>query len=208
MHDPLDAVPRVLRFLIFFAVALAPTSTVIAAGKLDESGAIRKIEQLGGTFERDAKSIGRPVTSVTIRDGRFGNEDVYLLRELKHLTTLELGSASVSDAGLRELRGFERLTTLVLSVPTITDAGLKELGELNHLTELYLFQTKTTDAGLREIGGLKHLTSLGLYSTQVTDAGLKELRGAQEPDGTFARRQPDYGRRLEGSQRLQATDDA
>jgi hypothetical protein len=68
---------------------------------------------------------------------------------------------------------------LDLTQASMTDAGLKELKDLKNLAALDLGgNTRVTDAGLRELKDLKNLTYLNLTGARVTDAGLKELREA------------------------------
>ena len=99
-------------------------------------------------------------------------------KELKHLTTLQLGGTDVTDAGLKELKELKGLNELSLQRTAVTDAGLSELKELKQLTKLDLTGTKVTDAGLKELKDLKELKELFLLRTQVTDPGVKELQKA------------------------------
>ena len=162
-----------LRTLLLMAVALAdgcnpgkPAGTnrvVIATDNLDESQAIREIERIGGTIKRDDKLPGRPVTAVDFsRSLGFGDKDLYVLKTLKKLTTLNLSFTQITDVGLKELRELNNLTALNLSFTRITGAGLKELKELKNLTSLDLIDTHIMGTGLKE---LNHLTTLNLSFT-------------------------------------------
>jgi internalin A len=182
MNDLLEVVRRALRFLVLFVVALAATSTVIAADKLEQAQAIREIERLGGKVKRDDKLPGRPVTEVRFRDGSdFGDDNVSLLKPLTKLTRLDLTHTDVCgtctpDCGWKELTELKSLRTLILDDTKIGDSGLKQIGELKNLRWLGLRGTRITDASLKELRELKNLTSLDLSSTRIGDAGLTVIR--------------------------------
>lgn len=60
-----EVVRRALRFVVLGAVALAVSCPAIAADKVDEAQAVRKIERLGGQVTRDDKLPGHPVPCQT-----------------------------------------------------------------------------------------------------------------------------------------------
>lgn len=122
------------------------------------------------------------------------------LGALKHLRSLNLFGAEVTDAGLKELvplpieslyldyarkvtddglknlAGMKKLRSLNLMSTAITEAGLKDLAPLP-LESLALSLTNVSNAGMKDVANLKQLRTLILFSTAVTDAGLKELVG-------------------------------
>jgi internalin A len=61
-------------------------------------------------------------------------KDLYLLKSLRNLTTLDLSDNSVKDARFKELLELKNLTTLNLGSTQITDAGFEGLGQLKNLT--------------------------------------------------------------------------
>jgi hypothetical protein len=94
MSDFLKSLRRTMRFrmLLLVAAVLVPDCAVIAVDQLDESQAIREIERLGGTVMWDDKLPDRPVTAVDfIGSQRLRDKDLYLLKTLMNLTTLNLG---------------------------------------------------------------------------------------------------------------------
>ena len=110
------------------------------------------------------------------------------LRQLKSLTTLQVGLPNLTDAGAEELGELKNLKELYLT-GQITDAGVKELLQLKGLTKLAVGSPKVTDAGAKKLGELKSLTSLDLTGcSQVTEAGIAELRKAL-PDAQITIRQ-------------------
>jgi internalin A len=100
-------------------------------------------------------------------DSHFKNAD---------LTTLNLASTDITDAGLKELRHFKSLRWLNLFGTKITDASLQYLGDLENLTSLYLNQTEVTDKGLQALRRLKNLKHLTLSQTETTTAGANRLK--------------------------------
>jgi internalin A len=166
-----------------------------------EAKAALAITKLGGKVTRDDKLPGKPVIAVILA-GTTKVTDAGLkeLKELKQLTSLNLGATKVTAAGvkelkelkqltsldltwtwgtaavLKELKDFKQLTSLNLAAGGVTNASLKELKDLKQLTSLNLNFTGVTDAGMKELADLKQLTSLNLGNTDVGDAGLKELK--------------------------------
>ncbi len=95
---------------------------------------------------------------------------------LNRLQTLDLGSTTVSDAGLEHLERLRSLKTLNLSSTNITDVELRHLKGLTRLEALDLHWTRITDAGLVHLKGLTGLRELDLGDTEVTVAGAGDLR--------------------------------
>ena len=119
----------------------------VLAAERTPAEAIAEIQNLGGSFTRDANSPDQPVISVVLHGG------------------------SVTDTALERLRGLTELRRLVLSLTKITDSGLKQLEGLSQLRLLDLGKTQVTDTGLKHLKGLTELHSLRLRGTQVTEAG-------------------------------------
>ncbi|HEY3965415.1 MAG TPA: hypothetical protein VGM05_12740, partial [Planctomycetaceae bacterium] len=158
------------------AVVVVAASLAVADDNLDESQAIEKVEQLGGSVIRDDKLPGRPVIGVHLqRSKKFNDEDMRLLVAFPSLTRLML-NRQITNVGVKELGRHKNLTELEISGAQITDTGLIELRELKKLTILGLNGTQITDAGLREFREFKNLTTLLLGRTKITDAGLGELK--------------------------------
>ena len=150
------------------------------ANELDESTAVKELEKLGGLFTRDDTLAGNPVKGIHFEaHSLFGDEHVYLLKSLPHLTELRLTWTLCTDVGMKSVGELTSLTNLMLvGNRQITNASMKPIGQLKDLTSLYLTSCKNiTDDGVKEIGGLKNLTTLYLSNTSVTDACLTDLKG-------------------------------
>jgi len=134
-----------------------------------------------------------------IRAGKsFGNDDMRMLRNVRHLKDLDLNRTLVDDTGLRwlaqvteleslgmpdacgdqgisYLRHVPRLRSLELSYTQVTDSGLQYLEHLTELERLYLGCTRVSDEGLKHLRGLNSLVFLALEETQVSDDGMEYL---------------------------------
>jgi Leucine-rich repeat (LRR) protein len=122
---------------------------------------------------RELRKIGL-LHSLCFAEGEGGARP----RSAAEVTSLDLASTSVTDAGLKELATLKNLTALNLTRTLVTDAGLKELAGLDQLRKLNLSFTKVTGAGFKELTGLKNLTTLWLVDTPVSAANIAELRKA------------------------------
>jgi len=142
-----------------------------------EDNAVKFVEKLGGTIQRDTKSKAKvkPVTGVFLSKSEITDKGLQTLGGIKTLEVLDLGNASkVTDAGMKQIAALKTVTDLRLEKVGLTDAGLKDLAALD-LVNLDLNGTSVTDAGVKELAGLKSLKKLQLTNTRITDAGLKEL---------------------------------
>ncbi|MBC8873301.1 MAG: hypothetical protein H8E44_28020 [Planctomycetes bacterium] len=150
---------------------------VVEPVPITEEQAIAKIEKLGGMFEVDEKTPGRPVVAVLLRGTQVTDASLKYLRGLTNLEMLSLFFTHVTDGGLEHLEGMTNLRTLSLCGTLVTDAGLVHLKELNNLAHLELLGTHVTDAGLEHLKDMTNLRTLGLPGFRVTDAGLEHLKG-------------------------------
>jgi hypothetical protein len=149
---------------------------------------------------RDRELRGDPAHPPPSPNG-VTDEELNQLAGLKNLTFLDLGSASLTEEGLKHLAEFKnlthfhffngggvapdtgveylsdlkKLTHLHLGVG-MTDAGLKHLSGLTNLTDLSLM-VNPMDEGMKHLAGLKNLTVLELQYARVSDAGAKHLAG-------------------------------
>jgi Leucine-rich repeat (LRR) protein len=94
---------------------------------------------------------------------------------LEEITSLNLRSAPVTDAGLEHLKGLKNLKTLDLTNTKVGDAGLAHLKGLDELVTLYLYGTKVKGPGLENLSGLKKLNSLLMSNSQLTDQMIAAL---------------------------------
>src|SRR5262249_38278943 len=140
---------------VFRFVADAPQEPSKAPTPLTEAEkkAVAKIRQLGGLALELAQNDTHLEVSYLQTDGKFSEENLAPLKELKGLVHLNLRGQPVTDAMLVNLKG------------------------LTGLTELHLEKTKITDKGLENLKNLTNLEYLNLYGTEITDAGLAHLEG-------------------------------
>ncbi len=143
-----------------------------------EKKAMTRVRQLGGLALELAQNDNRLEVSYLQIDGKFAEEHLALLKELKTLVHLNLRGQPVTDAHLVHLKGLTGLARLHLEKTKITDKGLEQLRGLVNLEYLNLYGTEVTDAGLVHLEGMKKLKNLYLWQTKVTDAGVGKLKKA------------------------------
>jgi hypothetical protein len=116
--------------------------------------ALDMIRGYHGKYAVDETKPDRPVVRVDLRfydeldDGAVARL-VEALQAFPQLTTLQLKSTRITDAGLAHLKNLPHLRSLTVENAPITDAGLAHLKALTRLEALTLAGTKVTDAGLQ-----------------------------------------------------------
>lgn len=108
------------------------------------------------------------------------DEAAALLGEIKSLRSLAIGSAHITDAGLRAFcQNAPAITRLHVwgDPPDERDEGLGDealgnIADMPSLEELTVMYQSVTDAGIRYAAPLRSLRVLGLSGTKVTGAGL------------------------------------
>jgi Leucine-rich repeat (LRR) protein len=103
----------------------------------------------------------------------FNDADMAVLAQLKDMLVLELGDASVTDAGVAKISHFQLRQLRLVNAP-ITDNGLPAIAKISGLNQLDLSGTQITDAGLEELTTLQ-LSMLALANTRITAKGLRTL---------------------------------
>jgi serine/threonine protein kinase len=111
-----------------------------------------RIEQLGGTFEKDNDKPGKPVVGVNFTNTPVSDADLVFLRELPQLKKLHLGCCR-----------------------KVGDGGMAHLGGLASLEELDISGTGVGDAGMAHLHRLKSLRTLKTMGSQVTPRARKKL---------------------------------
>jgi cytochrome c len=91
---------------------------------------------------------------------------------------LDLGTTSVTDAGLSCLESMKRLQRLHLDGVKISDGGLSHLSHLRQLEYLNLRGTLVTDQGMPRLRTLPRLRFLYVWQTAVTPAAVQALGDA------------------------------
>lgn len=160
-----------------FAAVGAETAKLAAARKALE-GAVAKVSEtfpnaIGFVSQQDSDLT---FTAVSMRKD-FKDEHVAKLEPVNQgLVDVNLGSTSITDAGVANLSKMPRLKKLWLNGTQVTDAGLDAVKELGELEYLNLYGTEVTDAGLKKLAGLKNLKKLYLWQTKVTPAAVEEFK--------------------------------
>ena len=161
--------------LVGLLAADAPAPVVqTEAGKK----ALARIRQLGGLALEVAQNDPHLEVSYLQIDGKWSDEPLTLLKDLKGLVHLNLRGQPVTDAQLAHLKPLTELTELHLEKTKITDKGLPELKGLTNLEYLNLYGTDVSDAGLVNLEGMKKLKHLYVWQTKVTEAGAAKLKKA------------------------------
>jgi hypothetical protein len=174
MHK-LTSIVLLLTLMIGLAAAQAPAPVQqTEAGKK----ALARIRQLGGLALELAQNDQHLEVSYLQTDGKFTDEHLALLKDLKGLVHLNLRGQPVTDAQLVHLRPLTELTELHLEKTKITDKGLADLRGLVNLEYLNLYGTDVSDAGLANFEGMKKLKHLYVWQTKVTEAGAAKLKKA------------------------------
>jgi hypothetical protein len=139
---------------------------------------LAKIRQFGGLALELAQSDQHLEVSYLQTDGKFTDEHLVVLKDLKGLVHLNLRGQPVTDAQLAHLKPLTELTELHLEKTKITDQGLENLKGLVNLEYLNLYGTAVSDAGLVNLEGMKKLKHLYVWQTKVTEAGAAKLKKA------------------------------
>jgi hypothetical protein len=166
-----------LLFVLMIGLAAAQTPAPIAQTEAGKKS-LAKIRQLGGLALELAQNDQHLEVSYIQTDGKFGDEHLALLKDLKGLVHLDLRGQPVTDAQTIHLKPLTELTHLHLEKTKITDKGLENLKGLANLEYLNLYGTGVSDAGLANLEGMKKLKHLYVWQTKVTEAGAAKLKKA------------------------------
>jgi hypothetical protein len=139
---------------------------------------LARIRQLGGLALELALNDRHLEVSYLQIDGKWTDEHLALLKDLKGVVHLNLRGQPVTDAQLVNLKPLTELTHLHLENTKITDKGLENLKGLVELEYLNLYGTAVSDAGLVNLEGMKKLKKLYVWQTKVTEGGAAKLKKA------------------------------
>lgn len=172
----LTSIALLSALMIGLAAAQTPAPvTQTEAGKK----ALTKIRQFGGlALELAQNDPHLEVSYLQTTDGKFTDEHLAILKDLKGLVHLDLRGQPVTDAQTVNLKPLTELTHLHLEKTKITDKGLENLKGLVNLEYLNLYATAVSDAGLANLEGMKKLKHLYVWQTKVTEAGAEKLKKA------------------------------
>jgi hypothetical protein len=115
------------------------------------------------------------VYEIDLRDCKVDVELIAHLAAIEELRVLDLSSADVGDAELRQLAHLP-LATLWLQSTRVTDDAAPILSRMERLTFLQLNATDVSDEFLERLESLPRLDNLGLRGTNVTSRGMEFLQ--------------------------------
>ncbi|HTU92802.1 MAG TPA: hypothetical protein VMF69_22160 [Gemmataceae bacterium] len=168
-----------IALLFALTVGLAADQTPAPVAQTDAGKqSLAKIRQFGGLALELAQNDPHLEVSYIQNDGKFSDEHLAVLKDLKGLVHLDLRGQPVTDAQTAHLKPLTELTHLHLEKTKITDKGLENLKGLVNLEYLNLYSTAVSDAGLTNLEGMKKLKHLYVWQTKVTDAGAAKLKKA------------------------------
>src|SRR5437899_11576060 len=84
-----------MRTMLVGAVMLL--ACLSGAARADEASAVKAVENLGGKVTRDDKLPGKPVIGVNLPATKVTDAGLKELKDLKHLTSLNLNDTKVTD---------------------------------------------------------------------------------------------------------------
>jgi outer membrane biosynthesis protein TonB len=170
-------IPIALLSAVMIGLASAQTPAPVGQTEAGKKS-LAKIRQLGGLALELAQNDQHLEVSYIQTDGKFTDEHLALLKDLKGLVHLDLRAQPVTDAQLIHLKPLTELTRLHLEKTKITDKGLENLKGLVNLEYLNLYATEVSDGGLANLEGMKKLKHLYVWQTKVSEAGAAKLKKA------------------------------
>lgn len=177
LHRSVSTVSTIALFslvVVFGVVKVGEPSDDSIQPTADEKQALVAAKKLGWQFRVDENNA--PIYGY-VGTAKVTDAGLKQLGRLKSLQILYLNRSNISDAGLKHLIGLTKLRKLYLGEAKVSDVGLTGFKGLTSLEYLHLGTTKVTGAGLEHLQGLANLRILHLFNTQVTDDGLTHLRG-------------------------------
>ncbi len=152
-----------------------------------ELGHFRRLAKLrmlkiGGSGVTDAgMSVVAQMTSLTglaVDNASISNAGLAEIRDLAIEDLSLFRCPGISDEGLAHLAGFANLRRLTLrDILSINGRGLVHIRDKRKLTSLNLSETDVNDDAMVHLGGLSELTRLELRQTWITDASLEIIGG-------------------------------
>ena len=176
----------ILSMVTTFVIVGCRTEIERAVASGDADALLIALGKNGEDYEKDKNGN---VISISVylspAEAQVTDEVLAIFGGFTHLKDLNLGRATISDAGLEYLRDLHSLETLTIlgdymDGTKITDQGLKPLGGLHRLKSLHIESNKITDKGLAHLKGLTELEALSFPSSQITGTGISELLGMKK----------------------------
>ena len=126
-----------------------------------------------------AKLRGRRVQSLELYD-TSADDDLLLALDVEKLTSFDLSSSLITDAGIKSLLRRCSLRSLFFrDAPLITDRSMVDICACESLRELYLAGTAVTNRGIVRVAKLPNLWSLDISRTTISDTGIARLASNQ-----------------------------
>jgi internalin A len=138
--------------------------------------AVRRVDELGGSFEFDAE--GRLV-GVDLVSGRVSimGDDLQHLTALKDLVRLQVSSGDAGNPEVAALANLSRLRELALRNSKIDAEGVRQLSALRHLVSLDLQRSvNLRDEAFAVLADFPKLEELVLVEGVFSDAALDHLQ--------------------------------
>lgn len=150
-----------------------PQKPVLAAQE-DVDVALKRLEQLGGTF---TKAPNGAVTSIAIEyEDKLTPDDFGLFAKLLDLESVTFFGPQVTDEGFLQLSPLKNLKTIRLANTTITNASFEMIRDnMPELTQLYANRIELGNDGLAIIAQMKKVSRLEILSNNIDMFGLKSL---------------------------------
>jgi hypothetical protein len=128
----------------------------------------KEVNNLAGTVTVDTHTAGGLQIDVNLAQTRADDATLKLLKDMEHLTSLNIDNTVVTDAGLKHLHGLKSLKSLGADAPGIMDAGA---GALAKARPALTIRRRTDHERARAlVSGLG-----GRVTSQRNDAGETEL---------------------------------
>lgn len=134
------------------------------------------------TYRRERQTashfVGRPCQALFYDDSNFGHwlTPVFGENIFESCIYFEAGQG-VSEADLARLHELSNIRAMYLGSPSITDQGLQNLRHHPSLQNLWLDGTSITEEGLRHLATIPHLQRLSVTaSDQISASALEELK--------------------------------
>jgi internalin A len=120
------------------------------------------------------------LSSLKLKGGRPGNDDLSGITALTGIQRLELSGAGLDTARLAALRNLTSLESLSFGSEELTELQLADLPALPALRRLQFAAKQLTDKAVPQFLRFPRLRRLNLSNSKITDQGLEKLSAMNE----------------------------
>jgi hypothetical protein len=117
----------------------------------EEPRAFKRIEELGGIVTRAGGEGATAEIDIQLDDKQPGDKLlaklVPHLKQIEHITRLQMQNTGITDAGLEPLNGMSNISSINLEGTAISDRGLDSLKTISSLKYVLLAGTRVTEGG-------------------------------------------------------------